>query len=130
MVGHGTRSAEGAGLLRGAGVPWLVDVPHDAEGGAKNRSAETIQGGPRATDPAGRLHRDSERFRYQRERCRIVTLIASGAVLVPLQLRIIASSQQQPDAIEAIRRYASADISGSAVTVASLTVPFRSPEPE
>jgi hypothetical protein len=43
MVGHGIRSAEGAGLLRGAGVPWLVDVPHDAGGAAKNRFAETIR---------------------------------------------------------------------------------------
>ena len=33
-----------------------------------------------------------------------VTLIASVAVLVPLQRRIIASGQQQPDMIEAMRR--------------------------
>ena len=34
----------------------------------------------------------------------LVTLIASVAVLVPLQRRIIASSPQQPDTIEAMRR--------------------------
>jgi Anthrone oxygenase len=34
----------------------------------------------------------------------IVTLIASVAVLVPLQRRIIAASPQPPDAIEAMRR--------------------------
>ena len=33
-----------------------------------------------------------------------VTLLASLAVLVPLQRRIIASAQQPPDAIEAMRR--------------------------
>ena len=34
----------------------------------------------------------------------LVTLVASVAVLVPLQRRIIASSPQQPDRIEALRR--------------------------
>ena len=34
----------------------------------------------------------------------IVTLISSVAVLVPLQRQIIASSQQQPDTIEAMRQ--------------------------
>ena len=85
------------------------------------------------TDPVGRLHRDSERFRYRRERSRtnprsfsvqprIVELIASGAVLVPLQRRIVASSQQQPEVIEAMRRDGSADISGAALAGASLTL--------
>jgi hypothetical protein len=53
---------------------------------------------------------------------RIVTLIASGAVLLPLQRRIIASSQQHPEVIEAMRRDGSADISGAALAAASLTL--------
>lgn len=50
----------------------------------------------------------------------IVTLIASGAVLVPLQRRIIASSQQQPVAVETMRRrWFGGHLGRSVVAVAS-----------
>lgn len=53
----------------------------------------------------------------------VVTLIASGAVLVPLQRRIIASSEEQAEAIEAMRqRWFTGHVGRSALAVASFTL--------
>jgi len=51
------------------------------------------------------------------------TLIASGAVLVPLQRRMIASSEEQAEAIEAMRqRWFTGHLGRSALSMASFTL--------